>query len=106
MAYSPWGKIQHKQIHQRGVTQVTTASHGGILVSKGFATKFLSEAARKRAIFWNNSYYCFEEDCAVDMVYNELPYVMTAEQKALVQKSLATYNSSYLAELAVSSKNN
>lgn len=99
MSYSPWGFIQTKKGHQRGVTSITTSSHGGILVSKGFAEKFLSEAARKRAILWNNAYYCFEEDCACEMVFNELPYVQTAEQKQSTYQSLSRWYPDYLIEL-------
>lgn len=99
--YSPWGFIQTKKVHQRGVTSITTSSHGGILVSKGFAEKFLSEAARKRAILWNNAYYCFEEDCACEMVFNELPYVQTAEKAQSTFYSLSRWNPDYLLEVGV-----
>ena len=44
--YSPWGEVQHKEVYQRGLTWVSTASHGGFMVAKGFAQRHLSDAAR------------------------------------------------------------
>jgi hypothetical protein len=99
--YSPWGKVQDKRVHQRGVTWVSTPGHGGLMVSKGFAHKFLSEAARKRAILWNNAYYCFEEDCDCCIVFNELIYLETEEQKKANFLNLSRWNPDYLLEVGI-----
>lgn len=97
---SPWGKIQTKNVHQRGVTWVSTSSHGGFMVSKGFAEKFLSEAARKRALRYGN-YYCFEEDCDCCMVFNELIYVQTEETRTSNFRNLSRYHPDYLLEVGI-----
>lgn len=59
---TPWGAAQQVISHTRGFSTVFTASHGGMMVSRGAAEKHLSEAARKRALK-HGDYYCYEEDC-------------------------------------------
>jgi hypothetical protein len=60
--YSPWGAVQTKEVFDRGFMSVSTASHGGFMLSECFARKRLSEAALKRGDSYNN-YICYEEDC-------------------------------------------
>ena len=57
---SPWGKVQTCDLLCPGVFLVSTASHGGTMVSKEVAA-FLSPAA-KRCGFQRGGYLCFEED--------------------------------------------
>lgn len=66
MQYSPWGAIQHEEKFTRGVSQIYTASHGGMKVSKNLAEKYplLMEVIKKSGFsFYQNGYYFFEEDC-------------------------------------------
>jgi hypothetical protein len=58
---TPWGPAQQVIKHLTGFSTVSTASHGGLMISKGAAEKYLSEAARKRALI-HSGYYCYEED--------------------------------------------
>jgi len=67
---SPWGDVQHCDTLCPGVFLVSTASHGGIMVSKDMAP-MLSTAARKCG-FKQNGYLCFEEDSQEDIVFREL----------------------------------
>ena len=61
---SPWGKVQTCDLLCPGVFLVSTASHGGTMVSKEVAA-FLSPAA-KRCGFRRGGYLCFEEDTQED----------------------------------------
>ena len=67
---SPWGKVQTCDMLCPGVFLVSTASHGGTMVSKEVAA-FLSPAA-KRCGFQRGGYLCFEEDTQEDVVLREL----------------------------------
>jgi len=67
---SPWGKVQSCDILCSGVFLVSTASHGGTMVSKDIE-EFLSPAAKKCGEH-KNSFLCFEEDCNESVVFREL----------------------------------
>lgn len=67
---SPWGKVQICDTLCPGVFMVSTASHGGTMVSKEVAD-LLSPAARKCG-FKQGGYICFEEDSQEDVVLREL----------------------------------
>ena len=67
---SPWGKVQTCDVLCPGVFLVSTASHGGTLVSKEISA-MLSPAARKCG-FRQGGYLCFEEDSQESVVLREL----------------------------------
>jgi len=67
---SPWGKVQTCDALCPGVFLVSTASHGGTLVSKEVSA-MLSSSARKCG-FKQGGYLCFEEDCQENVVLREL----------------------------------
>jgi hypothetical protein len=67
---SPWGKVQTCDILCPGVFLVSTASHGGTLVSDEISA-MLSPAARKCG-FRHGGYLCFEEDSQESVVLREL----------------------------------
>lgn len=67
---SPWGKVQTCDTLCPGVFLVSTASHGGTMVSKDMAAA-LSPAAQKCG-FRQGGYLCFEEDSQEDVVLREL----------------------------------
>ena len=67
---TPWGEVQHCDMLCTGVFMVTTAGHGGTMVSKDVAA-ILSPAARKCG-FNHRGYICFEEDTQEDVVFREL----------------------------------
>ena len=73
-SYSPWGAIQDSTQICAGVRWVSTASHGGLMVTKQAAAKYLSEQAIK-AIHCTPSadYACFEEDCEYAIAFFERP---------------------------------
>lgn len=67
---SPWGKVQTCDALCPGVFLVSTASHGGTMVSAEVSA-FLSPAA-KRCGFRRGGFLCFEEDSQESVVLREL----------------------------------
>lgn len=67
---SPWGAVQTCDTLCPGVFLVSTASHGGTMVSNDVAA-FLSPAA-KRCGFRRGGYLCFAEDTQEEVVLREL----------------------------------
>lgn len=68
--FSPWGKVQTCDALCPGVFLVSTASHGGTLVSREVSA-ILSPAAVKCG-FRQGGYLCFEEDSQESVVLREL----------------------------------
>lgn len=109
MAGSPWGTIQYRKIFTRGFSSVSTAGHGGFMLSKRFAEKYLSREALKRAIKYRD-YYCYEEDCDWAIPAFELKQYwekifqyagedINPEQYLL--KTLSYWNADYLVERGI-----
>lgn len=67
---SPWGEIQFSEPLIPGMELVSTASHGGVRVTRE-AAMLLSPAARKCG-FRQGGYLWFEEDCKEPVVLLEL----------------------------------
>ena len=63
---SPWGEIQFSEPLIPGMELVSTASHGGVRVTREAAV-LLSPAARKCG-FRQGGYLWFEEDCKEPVV--------------------------------------
>ena len=59
--WSPWGEIQTAEPVLPGITRVTTATHGGLLVDD-FTLKLMPECMRRN---WG----WYEEDCEWAFVY-------------------------------------
>ena len=76
-----WGAAQSVENLCRGVRLVFTARHGGLLVSKGFAEKHIPQSVLEKIPF-QNSYYQFEEDCDLHLVF--FFYTPLAEKAMLV----------------------
>jgi len=103
---TPWGKSDSKVTLARGISFVTTASHGGFAVTPTAALQYLSTAAVSRALKYGG-YYFFEEDCDAAIVLFELPLALRmkwnkslrlAGKYALI-KSLSMWHSDYLIEV-------
>lgn len=69
--YSPWGGIEDSKVIAKGLKIVSTATHGGYMVTENFANKYLSEKSKKYAIKYKN-YLCYEEDCDFTILCYEL----------------------------------
>lgn len=108
--FSPWGGIQHSSIIARGLKAVSTAGHGGYMVTQKFADKYLSEACKKRALEYSN-YLCYEEDCDYAILAYDLLDTfgerMKSEKSTMEEyknsliESLSYYNPEYLIEIGV-----
>jgi len=72
MKSSPWGAVQNKKTIARGVHFVSTASHGGMMISLALARKRLSVLAQTIGENYGG-YLCYEEDCAVAVPMLEVP---------------------------------
>ena len=68
---SPWGRIQTIHTLCEGVYEVSTASHGGIMVANKLKDKYLSKYAQEEADKWG-PYLCYEEDCQAPIALREL----------------------------------
>lgn len=94
---SPWGKIDHVTIWERGISFVGTPSHGGVRVAKGYAERKLSAECRSRAID-SGAYLFFEEDCDYALPLWELPHLWAKANvtRESLLSSLSAYNPGYL----------
>jgi len=70
-----WGKSQTVKKIDSGIYWVTTAGHGGYMISKRKAEKNLPAYCLNNGFVGAkfNNYYCFEEDCA----YAVLEYILS-----------------------------
>lgn len=74
MSHSPWGHIQDSTQIEPGVRWVSTASHGGLMVTKDAAARLLSPRAIESVHSTESaSYVCFEEDCEYAIAFFEHP---------------------------------
>jgi hypothetical protein len=84
---TPWGQSQSVETLARGIHWVSTASHGGLMVSAGVAAKLFSERAIKNAFpgTWAG-HVCFEEDCSYAVAFYEHPeWKRHLDRKALAE---------------------
>ena len=69
---SPWGEVQSCTVIANGIYDVSTAGHGGIMISTELAPHILSLEALQIADRSYGSYYCYEEDCDACIPLREL----------------------------------
>jgi hypothetical protein len=73
-SHSPWGAIQSREKITEGVCWVSTARHGGLMVTRKAAEKYLSAKAIECAFPGiAGDYICFEEDCSYAVALFEHP---------------------------------
>ena len=84
--YSIWGEAQYVDHLCRGVRSVSTASHGGIMVSKGFAEKYIPKEILSHTPF-QQSCYQFEEDCEYSIPLLFKPSLIESMMKAFHPQS-------------------
>ena len=88
-----------------GAYSVSTAGHGGVMVSRELADKVLCKEA-KTCGFMERGYLCFEEDCAAPVALRELmdrglyqapvnEYFAPGEYEAVINDSLQTFHPEY-----------
>lgn len=84
---TPWGQSQWQKKIARGITQISTAGHGGYRISKVLAEKRISEEMRTKAGILYCGYWYFEEDCAWSAVVLSFPELYTLEQRNEASKT-------------------
>jgi|GEM_PF-3412546 len=99
---TPWGNSQDRKSYGRGFNWVSTASHGGFMLTVPAAYSSLTLAAISRGERWGK-YICFEEDCDASMVIFECVKTQgdfAPDSKAFDQlrKSLSYWRPDYLIE--------
>lgn len=106
---TPWGAAQQSINIVRGITMVSTASHGGLMATEKAANEWFSPAALQAAMRIPG-YYCWEEDCQMDIaIYdakflwdkfcNVLPGLTTKpmdEMLAKIKRSISGWYPEYL----------
>lgn len=90
-----WGEIQTSHRLADGVVDVTTASHGGIIVDKQVANNFLSKEAIQAADYENGHYY-FEEDCDWAVFAFENPTIVPQNWLQFIEDCLSKWNQGYI----------
>ena len=68
---TPWGKTQECHEIAKGVFEVSTAGHGGVMIREELAEHMLSPEALEIG-FVENGYHCYEEDADAQVPLREL----------------------------------
>jgi hypothetical protein len=97
---TPWGKSDSKQTFARGLSFVSTPSHGGFAVAETFGRKNLSIAAQQRGAF-RNGYFFFEEDCDASIILLELPITRNGLDEQKIIDSLSVWHADYLLQRGI-----
>ena len=84
---SPWGKVQTAEVIAPGIVSVTTASHGGILLSH---ERYQQMPERFRETFAGGRWY--EEDCDWAKVAVTFPDCFPAQTVENAKKTIAWLN--------------
>ena len=95
--YTPWGRAQNVEILDRdGIVWVSTASHGGLRISKICAlAKNITQAAIAQSIE-TDEHFWFEEDCAWAVIAWELKYLWNYFFKYMAIKNDESAQMDYL----------
>lgn len=88
VTHCPWGQIQHQRDVAEGITIVTTASHGGYVLSK---ERFEAMPSRYKLNTYGKG-RCFEEDCEWALVVLAFPDEFPESDRIAAQQ---TANSVY-----------
>ncbi len=87
---SPWGIVEDEEQIAEGIIYVSTASHGGIWVSRELLPR-ISKEMRDYAEYWSGSSQWFEEDCAAQCVVVSFPEYFGAEQVERAWETVKRY---------------
>ena len=84
---SPWGKVQDQREIADGITKVSTASHGGLLLSPERYAKM--PASMKATAYSGEGWYEEEADWA--LVATVFPEAFTVQQQAFAASIMSRY---------------
>lgn len=97
--HTPWGKSDSSEQFGRGISFVSTPSHGGFAIARG-RWGCLTTAALQRGEV-RGEYVFFEEDCAAYIVMLELPQTRGTATEADCLESLSYWYPEYLTERGI-----
>jgi hypothetical protein len=102
---TPWGKSDSKITLARGISFLTTPSHGGFAVTVKTAEKLLTPEAIARGER-RGAYLFYEEDCLASIIFFELRTLCVQRlgnvpSNEFVLDSLSHWNSEYLLAVGV-----
>lgn len=106
---TPWGISQYVERFGKGFISVSTAGHGGFMLTEKFVhDNKLSDAALKRGMRCDG-YYCYEEDCKWAIPAFELPQYWNAIYKGLtvenpaedLLRTISCWDADYLEERGI-----
>ena len=80
--FTPWGAPNTTNRLERGITYVRSASHGGLMLSRGYAESHLSAAARDLGVRFGE-YFTYEMGAAWSLVAWELPHLREPIARAM-----------------------
>ena len=60
--HTPWGHVQHKETLANGIISVSTASHGGIVLSQNRQKQLIEKGVKPNSNFLKSNKF-WEEDC-------------------------------------------
>jgi hypothetical protein len=95
---TPWGHSDYEKKLERGLTWVSTPSHGGFLIGRALAARLLTPAATACGNKFGN-YLAYEEDCDAAIILYELPRTRESfsnTSDAELVKSLTYWHLPYL----------
>lgn len=101
---TPWGISDYVDVLLPGVVIVSTASHGGMMLTNESAKELLTPQAISKGLKYLNC-VCFEEDCDIVIPIFELPQIWVSiyenvgdleERKQKLLGSLSCWNADYL----------
>jgi len=95
VTHSPWGGVQTQTTRAEGIIEVTTASHGGFLLSEERLAQ-MPPRLRGRNAYGGGRW--FEEDCEWALVAIAFPAYFTAEEVKDAVRTLLTYYPEVLGE--------
>jgi Domain of unknown function (DUF7007) len=100
---TPWGRSDYEKKFERGLTWVSTPSHGGFLVARGTAERLLSPAAIAHGDPYGE-YLAYEEDCDAAIILYELSQTregFSNVSDAELIESLSYWHIPYLTERGI-----
>ncbi|MBT9173468.1 MAG: hypothetical protein DDT21_01869 [Syntrophomonadaceae bacterium] len=89
-----WGHADRVTILAKGLTDVNTPSHGGIIATKCWGEANLSEAARNAGEKFRDG-WAYEEDCKWSIVYYEHPELFPAGTNRAAAESALSWEVEY-----------
>lgn len=100
---TPWGKSDSTTKVMRGLSFVTTPSHGGFMITRKLASEILSQAAILEGRICGQ-YLAYEEDCDAEVILWEVKKardLTPSHSEEQIRRSLSAWHVPYLVAVNV-----